>query len=552
RYCSHTIRLASRWESSTVFHVGDAVVHEWNCDFPVKEGVKYQTFLTSCNAISSSGQLIHLVDENGCIVDSELIGEIVYNSFMPKVFARARVFKFMNEEKYRIECNVQMCSTEGVCKDRIFPPTMRLIHKIGNPQSQASKTKMDIHRGHPFMTGTQSIVAKNQVKWLANDLLYTHNPSIIQIIDNYQDVRFYLSAVINEKMEEPKILPTPRHFLMGISYRSPNNTDFRRNESDDTDFSTVALMGSPPAFLPQNPTISSGEVDNIEFTTTTGLFPAPTDSEANSSDTTLTTDSESIAGSIVYTTDILSVDNYQKNYELQNSFIGTLLLYPIVSANRDSNKAQHNNKKTSRMREKPATLLFYTNKSSIVRLTTTTPKPQNPPPIFASEVSILENRIAQLSLGTDKSADLSAEIDQIVPPINENDINSIAKDKYTNPRDWRLDDRTINDTDIMPERQVACSNATIIASQRKCSWSGIEHLLVVWSFASLLVWIVMIGVCFYRQANKPAWVEFRERELQRMAQSRVLQHEHPWIHADAFEETRCKNKNELTMIQGTF
>ncbi|KAK6035893.1 hypothetical protein COOONC_26602, partial [Cooperia oncophora] len=66
----------------------------------ISEGQKYQTFLTSCNAISSSGQIIHLVDENGCIVDSELIGEVVYNSFMPKVFARARVFKFMNDEKY--------------------------------------------------------------------------------------------------------------------------------------------------------------------------------------------------------------------------------------------------------------------------------------------------------------------------------------------------------------------------------------------------------------------------------------------------------------------
>ncbi|KIH43977.1 hypothetical protein ANCDUO_26010, partial [Ancylostoma duodenale] len=142
--CTHTVRLASRWESGTVFHVGDAVVHEWNCNFSIKgqrisgmqqilsaseelasyeslaEGQKYQTFLTNCNALSNAGQVIHLVDENGCIVDSELMGEIVYNNFMPKIFARARVFKLVNDEKYRIECQVQMCTMDGVCKDRIF------------------------------------------------------------------------------------------------------------------------------------------------------------------------------------------------------------------------------------------------------------------------------------------------------------------------------------------------------------------------------------------------------------------------------------------------
>ncbi|VDK55123.1 unnamed protein product [Cylicostephanus goldi] len=43
------------------------------------------------------------------------------------------------------------------------------------------------------------------------------------------------------------------------------------------------------------------------------------------------------------------------------------------------------------------------------------------------------------------------------------DKNTLLKDKFENPRDWRLDDRTINDTDMFPEKQVACSNATIIA-----------------------------------------------------------------------------------------
>ncbi|GMR38770.1 hypothetical protein PMAYCL1PPCAC_08965, partial [Pristionchus mayeri] len=63
--CSHSTRPASRWESSTFFRLVDSVVHEWNCIFDRKEHTKYHTFLTSCNAISKNGEVIHLVDENG-------------------------------------------------------------------------------------------------------------------------------------------------------------------------------------------------------------------------------------------------------------------------------------------------------------------------------------------------------------------------------------------------------------------------------------------------------------------------------------------------------
>nr|CDJ85520.1 CBN-CUTL-6 protein [Haemonchus contortus] len=585
-FCSHTIRLASRWESSTVFHVGDSVVHEWNCEFPVEEGVKYQTFLTNCNAISDSGQIIHLVDENGCIVDSELIGEIVYNNFMPKIFARARVFKFMNDEKHRIECQVQMCSSEGVCKDRIFPPKCAFTkEEILNRYS--SNTKIDVI-DDTFMTGTINNRYEHQIK-TTSEWITVHNNQYTNI--ELLQERFYLSAVIDDKMEEPKVRTTPRHFLMGISYRSPNSTDFRRNELNGNDFSSIDIVGSPTGFQPQNPTIGSGEIDNIELSRTTSPSPDPTVSETEDfvtfpstilgSDSTQSTVLEEITQTqTLMTTSIEKVESQSTDSSIPSSTTTQTSMGPTTKttsasrkktasttratmATKSSSKTTmlpitpgttytRSSQKLSRTRDKPATMAFYTNKSSKMRLSTTTTGPQNPPYIFASEISVLENRIAQLNPGMDKSAEWSTETDQIMPPINENDINTIARDKFSNPRDWRLDDRTINDTDMLPERQVACSNATIIASQRKCTWSGVEHLLVVWSFASLLVWIVMIGVCFYRQTNKPTWAELRERELQRMAQSRVLQHEHPWVHADAFEEKRNKNKNELTMIQGTF
>ncbi|RCN35679.1 hypothetical protein ANCCAN_18461 [Ancylostoma caninum] len=164
-----------------------------------------------------------------------------------------------------------------------------------------------------------------------------------------------------------------------------------------------------------------------------------------------------------------------------------------------------------RGRETPATLHFYPNTHITPMPSTTAMRPHktiaNNNHLHTNDV--LSNKISRPSAGVNKAEEVTADPESSVFAASDNDISTSTKEKFANPRDWRLDDRTINDTDILPERQVACSNATIIASQRKCTWSGIEHLLVVWSFASLLVWMVMIAVCFYRQANKPAWVEFR-------------------------------------------
>lgn len=151
-----------------------------------------------------------------------------------------------------------------------------------------------------------------------------------------------------------------------------------------------------------------------------------------------------------------------------------------------------------------------------------------------------------------------------------------------NNADWRFDDKAINDSDIVSEKQTsACYNATIISvrsknhlrvlsgcinilifqSQRQCKWSGVEHLLLIWSFASLIVWMMLIALFLYRYSSrKPQWIGFRqvpmripdnskvffsrEQELRRVAQSRVLSQDHPWLHADAFEE-RNQSKNEI-------
>ena len=69
------------------------------------------------------------------------MGDIVYNDHVPKLYARARIFKFLTDDKftfltnsdvsnilikyfvhfrYRIECTLEFCNNGSPCKERVF------------------------------------------------------------------------------------------------------------------------------------------------------------------------------------------------------------------------------------------------------------------------------------------------------------------------------------------------------------------------------------------------------------------------------------------------
>ncbi|CAJ0609880.1 unnamed protein product [Cylicocyclus nassatus] len=561
--CVHTIRLASRWESSTIFHVGDAIIHEWNCDFNVKGGQKYQTFLTSCNALSNGGQIIHLVDENGCIVDSELMGEVVYNNYMPRIFARARVFKLMNDEKYRIECHVQMCTAEGLCKDRIFPPKCAFTkEEILN--RYMSKAKADSIED-TIMAGTINNRYERQVR-VVSEWITVHNSAYTNI--DQLNERYYLSTVMNDQMEETNENPLMRHFLMGISYRDPNQNDTVRNESKDAEVSKAQVELSSSLNHIAAP-ITSFDIDSVEKekiidASVPVIDGVPVMVETSSTKTTTETSSNVSRANLYLIRTIIhpylfgrTQSNKDKAKQAETSTQASSLNSTSETSETVSKNASTAKSTTSREptmttapsteefpkqtkggtstsvplsnkitietttqkvmeHEAPATLHFYTTTKTTILSTSTKL-------LMSSKFSTQPAPILDIPQKIKVSEDgmiMEDVTDYPEPNMSVVNKNTLLKDKFENPRDWRLDDRTINDTDMFPEKQVACSNATIIASQRKCTWSGIEHLLVVWSFASLLVWMVMIAVCFYRQANKPAWVEFSERTTSTVS---------PWI-----------------------
>ncbi|KAJ1364145.1 Fatty acid-binding protein, intestinal [Parelaphostrongylus tenuis] len=81
------------------------------------------------------------------------------------------------------------------------------------------------------------------------------------------------------------------------------------------------------------------------------------------------------------------------------------------------------------------------------------PKIQNnQPQTFFPGISTLENEITPLKVDVEKLTDEATEVEPVMHEVINNDINAIEKEKFIKLRDWRLDDRTINESDIRQEQ----------------------------------------------------------------------------------------------------
>ncbi|EFO98109.1 CRE-RAM-5 protein [Caenorhabditis remanei] len=552
--CTHLVRMASQWSSMTEFEVGDAIVHEWSCKLP--NPGKTQTFLTNCNALSQNGQIIHLIDENGCVIDSELMGDIVYNDHVPKLYARARIFKFLTDDKYRIECTLEFCNNGSPCKERGFPPKCAYTKEeitnraIRNQLEQSSMTTM---QGVPSSAYDSKL--KVSSAWLSIKLnQYTETRNLHQ--------RYHLKTFLDPTLHDVIPLNAADHFLMGISYREPiPKISSSSDAHPDNNRVEGARILHSSAFQP----IISPPIDSHEEFIETITFGSSLNSEP--------------------------IVNVQKEMHLQKEPMHKVLMHkePLkIEQTEKFMKNKDGNSNGMEMETTQSPLAFSsTTPSSTIMVTTTTKTSKSHKSFKDAELEKFEkpekkgnNALVEMTQTTPVPAvnlkfysttastkkltpttpyatPAAASIESSTPLPNStksttrNVTHSVptAKkyDKFVNNNaDWRFDDKAINDSDIVSEKQTsACFNATIISSQRQCKWSGVEHLLLIWSFASLIVWMMLIALFLYRYSSrKPQWIGFREQELRRVTQSRVLSQDHPWLHADAFEE-RNQNKNEI-------
>ncbi|CAL2051468.1 unnamed protein product [Caenorhabditis brenneri] len=561
--CTHLVRMASEWSSMTEFHVGDAIVHEWSCKLP--NPGKTQTFLTNCNALSQNGQIIHLIDENGCVIDSELMGDIVYNDHVPKLYARARIFKFLSDDKYRIECTLEFCNNGSPCRERVFPPKCAFTKEeitnrsIRNQLEQSSMTTM---QGVPSSAYDSKL--KVSSAWLSIKLnQYTETHGLHQ--------RYHLKAFLDPNLHDVIPINAADHFLMGISYREPVpkiSSSISDSHPDNNRVEGARILHSS-AFQPIiSPPIDSHEefIETITFGSNLHSEPIvnvpkemhlqkepmhkvfmhkePVKTEKAEKFMRLVQNRNSNSNEI----GVLETTT-QSPFATTTTMSSTMMTTTMMMTSSTKSTKMHNKPMEPESFEKPKKTFEKVKGNALVEMTQTTPAP-------VANLKFYSTTAPKKLTPTTPYAEAPLESTTQVPNSTKStairnithSVPTVKKyDKFVNNNaDWRFDDKAINDSDIVSEKQTsACFNATIISSQRQCKWSGVEHLLLIWSFASLIVWMMLIALFLYRYSSrKPQWIGFREQELRRVTQSRVLSQDHPWLHADAFEE-RNQNKNEI-------
>ncbi|CAB3411289.1 unnamed protein product [Caenorhabditis bovis] len=92
--------------NSPVVSVGDPVVHVWSCSGESLTDV-YCMKVRSCIAEDGDKEKIQVVDDNGCVVDDELISSIRYNDHHLRAVATSKAFKFADKHSIYFQCSIE-------------------------------------------------------------------------------------------------------------------------------------------------------------------------------------------------------------------------------------------------------------------------------------------------------------------------------------------------------------------------------------------------------------------------------------------------------------
>ena len=66
--------------------------------------------LRKCDVISKTRESIHLIDENGCIVDDLLLQDLQYDPELLEISAQTKMFKFIDDDELRFTCDIVLIS----------------------------------------------------------------------------------------------------------------------------------------------------------------------------------------------------------------------------------------------------------------------------------------------------------------------------------------------------------------------------------------------------------------------------------------------------------
>ncbi|PAV61270.1 hypothetical protein WR25_13781 [Diploscapter pachys] len=499
--CKHIVRAASTFLNETEYSIGDSVVHEWSCNKTIIEGMgPTNAFLTNCLAVSQDGKIIRIIDDNGCIIDSELMGELSYSNYYPKIYARSRMFQLISSLRYRFECFVDVCMKKnGTCTDRVFPPRCSFTREEIIKREEQKAKKLPIVSTDRLLTGAAISGFDKRFKVISPWITVTANQYMN--IGNIHE-RYFIRGVVNRTLNEDDLEEDqPDHFLMGISYRG----------------SKLAHPFGPnkPLKFWQLPN-RIGLKKTIEKLALEKKIKKP-------------------AKLKLY-----------KNLGPNNSTI----LPTLVHASNENNMNS-------------TSLISTTSEISTITSSTTisTEKSERDREHRADSESSLENlngKAPNHAYHEDSPSTLPfLATDRTFEPEEEEETKTTSVGPESKLlHDWRLDDSVINDTDILlpsGRQMIYCGNSTeeIMARMKL---TGVEYLLIVWSFGSVLVWICILATCLYQRSRKKNWLQIRDSNAPstNMQPCSIHSPEQSWVQQYRNYENNRGASEDLTVSNRSF
>uniref|UniRef100_A0AC35U0R5 ZP domain-containing protein n=1 Tax=Rhabditophanes sp. KR3021 TaxID=114890 RepID=A0AC35U0R5_9BILA len=128
--CTYHLRRENpNGEIVSVGSVGDKVWHRWECKEEGDSQV-YGMLVHDCFVQNNKGEMITILDKNGCTVDETLLDTPVYDKDMQIALTKSEIFKFADKNALQFQCKITLCHRKDNGCDTFSPPKCNQVANL--------------------------------------------------------------------------------------------------------------------------------------------------------------------------------------------------------------------------------------------------------------------------------------------------------------------------------------------------------------------------------------------------------------------------------------
>uniref|UniRef100_A0A914ZB65 ZP domain-containing protein n=1 Tax=Panagrolaimus superbus TaxID=310955 RepID=A0A914ZB65_9BILA len=229
--CQHNI-IRSKNDLSTNLTVGKTIYHRWTCSKGY-EIDKFAFLLRKCDVMSKTREVVHLIDENGCVIDDLLLNSLKYSPDKLEVTAETKIFKFIDDSEMRFMCNIVLIPKESPTTKVKVPKCTISREELRRRASQKTSPTFYFDQNDELYRDFATIMKDEKLKetktiteWLnIHDLPMEAEIFKASIVTGQINKTLNNDKIYNEKLSEQDVL---KKFM-------PNQLPYNKTKSDTVD-----------------------------------------------------------------------------------------------------------------------------------------------------------------------------------------------------------------------------------------------------------------------------------------------------------------------------